>query len=70
MAQQREAQIGVVGDAVESVARGLHRLVDGVGAAVGQFGSFDVAPQAFDRVEFGGVAGQAFDAQPAAARRR
>ena len=51
MAQQREAQLGVAGDAVESVARDLHRLVDGVGAAVGQFGSFAVDdPVALQRI--------------------
>jgi hypothetical protein len=47
VAQQCEAQIGVAGDSVETVVGGLHRLVDGVGAAVGELGSFDVAPRAF-----------------------
>ena len=50
--------------------RGLHRFVDSVGAAVGEFGSLDVAPQAFDRVQFGGVGGEAFHAQPAYGTRR
>ena len=34
--------------------------------AIGQLLAFEVAPQAFDRVEVGGVAGQPLDAQPMA----
>jgi hypothetical protein len=41
-------------------------FVDGLGAEVGQFDRFDVAPDHLDGVEVVGVAGESFDEQPVA----
>ena len=56
MAEEGERQIRVGADAVDAGVGGVGGLVDAVGAQVGQLGAFDVAPQAFDRVEVGSVA--------------
>ena len=38
-------------------------FVDGLGAEVGQFDCFDIAPDHLDGVEVVGVAGESFDEQ-------
>ena len=64
MAEEREGQRGLVADAAESLVDDLLGLADGVGAEVGQFAAFQVAPDLFDRIEVGGVGRETFDDQP------
>lgn len=64
MVEEVETQPVVAADAVQTgVCCGVG-FVDGVGAEVGQFGGFDVAPHQFHRVEVVGVAWQSFHDQP------
>lgn len=64
MVEDGEAQLVTAADALQAGLRGGVGFVDGLGAEIGQFGCFDVAPEEFDRVEFGGVAGKWFDVEP------
>ena len=58
MVEEVETQLVAAADAVQSgVCCGVG-LVEGVGAQVGQFGGFEVAPDQFDWIEVVGVAGQ------------
>src|SRR6516162_3821517 len=62
--EQVEAQLVVGSGANKAGFGGGPRLVDGLGAEIGQFDSFDIAPQQLDRVEVWGVGRQSFYNQP------
>ncbi len=53
-----QAERGVAADAVQAVFRNVGNLADGVGAQVGKFRGFEVAPDAFDWIEVGCVTRQ------------
>src|SRR2546429_7309422 len=64
MVEEVETQLVAAADAMQSGVGGGVGFVEGLGAQVGQFGGFQVAPDQFHRVEVVGVAGQRLDAQP------
>lgn len=54
----------VPADALERLTRGGAELPDLFGAEVGEFVPLPVSPPILDRIELGGIGGQAPDAQP------
>ena len=64
MVEEGEAQLVAATDALQAGLCGGVGFVDGLGAEIGELGCFDVAPEEFDRVEFGGVAGERFNVEP------
>src|SRR6266545_1249012 len=68
MAEKRERQRGRPSNAPEARADRPFDLTEVVGAEIGQFPPFDVAPYEFGRIEVGRVARQALNGQPRALR--
>jgi hypothetical protein len=57
-------------DARDPDLGGVNDGTDGGFAAVGQFAPLEAGPHSFDRIEFGSVAGKAFDLEPSASEFR
>ena len=49
MSEEREGEAGVVADSTEALVDNLLGLVDGVEAEDGEFATFEIAPDLFDR---------------------
>src|SRR5674476_1597820 len=64
MPEECGGESGVVADATESLVDDLLCFSDGVRAEVGEFATFQVAPDLFDRIQVGGVGRKPLDHQP------
>lgn len=63
-AKESEQQLLLAFDALDAGVGGANGGIDGLIAAVGQFGALEVRPQALHGVEFGRVCQESFDHQP------
>ena len=66
VAEKGEGEVRLPPDAREASVRRVTQRCEVSGADVGQFPTFDVAPDLFDRVQLRCVPGQRFDRQPGA----
>lgn len=62
--EEREGEVGLSPDAREARAEGAVKGTELRRAHVGEFATFDVPPDLFDRVQFRRVGGQSFDGEP------
>src|SRR6266542_3388401 len=66
VAEESETERSVTADAVQTVVRDIGDFADAVGAQVGKFRGFEVAPDVFDWIDVRRIARQRLDAQPIA----
>ena len=62
--EERKAQLLRATDAGHAVGQRTGGMAEIVSAQVGEFLPFDVAPDALNRIEFGGVARQPLNGEP------
>ena len=64
MTQEAESQRGMPTDSTETCAQRAAEGIEIRRAVISELASLHVTPHGFDRVQFGGVGGQALDGEP------